>query len=83
MGTSDNPVVHRTGHYSASGACTSAVRWGLERLTVEVLCLVAALDSPVHSVFSALTFDAHCSLFAVDLCSVGSPDMSGTHRTVR
>jgi hypothetical protein len=52
---------------------TSAARWGLERLTVEVLCLVAAPDSPVahqtcpvRSVFSALTCDAHCSLFAVD-----------------
>jgi hypothetical protein len=26
---------------------TSARRWGLERLTVEVLCLVVAPDSPV------------------------------------
>jgi hypothetical protein len=26
---------------------TSAARWGLERLIVEVLCLVAAPDSPV------------------------------------
>jgi hypothetical protein len=52
---------------------TSAHRLGLERLTVEVLCLVVAPDSPVahrtcpvHSDFSALTSNAHCSSFTVD-----------------
>jgi endogenous inhibitor of DNA gyrase (YacG/DUF329 family) len=52
---------------------TSACRWGLERLTVGVLCLVVAPDSPVAhrtcpvcSDFSALTFDSHYSPFAVD-----------------
>jgi hypothetical protein len=38
-------------------------RWGLERLIVEVVCPVVAPDSPVHSVFSALTSDLHCSLW--------------------
>jgi hypothetical protein len=52
---------------------TSAHRWGLERLTVEVICLVVASDSPVahqtcsvRSDFSALTSDTHCSSFPVD-----------------
>jgi hypothetical protein len=46
-----------------------AARWGLERLTVEVLCPVVALDSPVahrtcpmRSDFAALTSDMHCLL---------------------
>jgi hypothetical protein len=33
----------------------SAHRWGLERLTVEVLCPLAAPDSPVCSDFAVLT----------------------------
>jgi hypothetical protein len=53
---------------------TSADRWGLERLTVEVLCPLMASDSPVvHrtvGVFSFCIFDfcvVQCSLFtAVD-----------------
>jgi hypothetical protein len=52
---------------------TSACRWGSERLTVEVLCLLAAPDSPVahqtcpvHSDSAALTSDAHYSSFAFD-----------------
>jgi hypothetical protein len=43
---------------------TSADRWGLERLAVEVLCPLAAPDSPVRSDFAALTSDlrtVHCS----------------------
>jgi hypothetical protein len=43
---------------------TSVDHWGLERLTVEVLCPLAAPDSPVHSDFTALTSDlrtVHCS----------------------
>jgi hypothetical protein len=31
---------------------TSTAHWGLERLTVEALCHVAALDSPVCSDFA-------------------------------
>jgi hypothetical protein len=67
---------------------TSADRWGLERLTVEVLYPFAAPDSPVRSDFAALTSHfstVHSSrpLSAVGRCSVGSPDMSGAHRTVR
>jgi hypothetical protein len=45
---------------------TSADRWGLERLTIEVLCPLAAPDSPVRSDFAALTsnfYIVHCSLF--------------------
>jgi hypothetical protein len=49
---------------------TSADRWGLERLTVEVLCPLVAPDSPVCSAFAVLTSDFcadHYSLFnAVD-----------------
>ena len=67
---------------------TSAARWGLERLTVEALCPVAAPDSPVahrtcpvRSDFAALTSDSstvcfYCSrsrlLSAGDHCSIGS-----------
>jgi hypothetical protein len=67
-----------------------ADRWGLEQLTVEVFCPLAALDSLVahrtclvHSDFAALTSDfctVHFLLFtqstvgAVYRCSVGSPD---------
>jgi hypothetical protein len=47
-------------------------------LTVEVLCLLAAPDSPVRSEFAVLTSDfcsMHCSLVStVDRCSVGSQD---------
>jgi hypothetical protein len=77
----------------------SAHRWGLERLTVEVLCLLAAPDSPVahrtcpvHSDFAALTSD-FCTvrfyssrsqpLSASDRCPIGSSDMSGVHQIVR
>jgi hypothetical protein len=46
---------------------TSADRWGLERLTIEVLCPPAAPDSPVRSDFVVLTSDFCCALFtAVD-----------------
>jgi hypothetical protein len=44
---------HDTVHCPVSA--TSADRWGLERLTVEVFCLLAAPDSPVRSDFAALT----------------------------
>jgi hypothetical protein len=36
---------------------TSVDRWGLERLTVEVLCPLVAPVSPVHSDFTVLTSD--------------------------
>jgi hypothetical protein len=77
---------------------TSADRWVLERLIVEVLCPLVAPDSPVaywacpvRSDFTALTSDFYTVRFllftqptvrAVDRCSVGSPDMSSAHRTV-
>jgi hypothetical protein len=70
----------------------SVDRWGLERLTVEVLCLLAAPDSPMRSDFATLTSEFctvrfHCShsrsLSAGERCSVGSPNMSGALRTVR
>jgi hypothetical protein len=52
---------------------TSVDCWGLERLTVEVLCPLAAPDSPVRSDFAALTSDlrtVHCSSdIAVDHCA--------------
>jgi hypothetical protein len=61
---------------------TSARRWGLERLTVGVLCHVVA---PVCSDFLLWLLIAHCLLFTVHRrwplragyrCSLGSPDMS-------
>jgi hypothetical protein len=70
-------------------------RWGLERLTVGVLCLVVAPDSPVPHrtcpvcsdlLLSLLTHTAYFGsqpLVPGYRCSVGSPDMSGAHRTVR
>jgi hypothetical protein len=51
MGTPDNTI-------HCPVRATSARRWGLERLTVGVLCLVVAPDSPVPH---ALTSEAHCS----------------------
>jgi hypothetical protein len=36
---------------------TSVDRWGLEWLTAEVLCPLAAPDNPVHSDFAGLTYD--------------------------
>jgi hypothetical protein len=48
MGTSDSLVVHRTLHCSLSVSATSATRWGLEMLTVEVLCPCGARDSLVE-----------------------------------
>jgi hypothetical protein len=67
---------HSTVHCPVSA---TADRWGLERLTVEVLCPLAALDSPVCSDFAALTTElctvhSNRPLDAVDRCSVGSPD---------
>jgi hypothetical protein len=79
---------HSTFHCPVSA--TSADYWGLEWLTVEVLCPLVALDSlvahrtcPVLSDFTALTSDfctVHFLLFmqstigSVDHCSVGSLD---------
>jgi hypothetical protein len=45
---------------------TSAHHWGLERLTIEVLCLLAAPDSPVRSDFAALTSDCALFTFAIN-----------------
>jgi hypothetical protein len=70
-GIPDSPVVHRTvrwctghGTVHCPVRATSADYWGLERLTVEVLCPLAAPDSPVCCDFAVLTLDlraAHCS----------------------
>jgi hypothetical protein len=75
---------------------TSAACWGLERLTVEVLCLLAALDSPVahqtcpvRSDIAALTSGCALFTFVVDRCvqvTVALLDhrtMYDAHRTVR
>jgi hypothetical protein len=55
---------------------TSAACWGLERLTVEVLCLLAAPDSPVvHRTYpvrpdiAALTSDCPLFTFSIDRCA--------------
>jgi hypothetical protein len=61
-----------TGHVLFTVRCAPRqhTHWGLEQLTVEVVCPVVAPDSlvphrtcPVHSGFSALTSDLHCSLW--------------------
>jgi hypothetical protein len=55
----------------------SADRWGLERLTVEVLCPLAALNSLVRSDFTVLTSDfctVHCSSRWLTGYSGGTPD---------
>jgi hypothetical protein len=94
MGTPDSPVVHRTLHYSLSGACHVSRPLGfgaVDRWSPMSSCGIGQSggtpDSPVRSDFAVLTFDfcvVYCSLFtAVDRCSVGSPDMSGARRTVR
>jgi hypothetical protein len=49
---------------------TSADYWGLEQLTVEVLCLLAAPDSLVHSDFASLTSD----FYTVHLFTVHAVD---------
>jgi hypothetical protein len=46
MGTPNSPVVHRTGSVHCLVPTTSADRWGLEQLTVEVFCPLAAPDMP-------------------------------------
>jgi hypothetical protein len=60
---------------------TSANRWGLEPLTVEVLCPFVAPDNPVRSNFAVLTSalrtvhsSAQSTIGEVDRCSVGSLD---------
>ena len=89
-GTPDSPVCTEHGTVHCPVPATSADRWGLERLTVEVPCPLAALDSPVRSDFVALTsilctFTVHRSrpLGAIDRCSVGSLYMFGAHRTIQ
>jgi hypothetical protein len=65
---------------------TSADRWGLEWLTIEVLCPHAVPDSPVHSDFVVLTSDfytIHCySVSAVD-CWAKLTVAPLAHRIVR
>ena len=75
---------------------TSAALWGLERLTVEVLCLVAAPDSPVahwtcpvRPDTVALTSDCTLFTFVVNRCAqvtialLAHRTLSGAHQTVR
>ena len=97
-GTPDSPVCTEHGTVHCPVPATSADRWGLERLTVEVFCPLAAPDSPVahrtcpvRSDFAALTSDfctvrfllfTQSTVGAVDRCSAGSLDMSCVHRTV-
>jgi hypothetical protein len=84
---------------SLSGVCHVSTSVGVwSDLTVGTLCTVAAPDSPVPhwtcpmcSDFSVLTSaglftTVHFWKTTVDVdyrCSVGSPDMSGAHRTFR
>jgi hypothetical protein len=48
MGTPDSPVVHRTLTVHCPVRAMSADCLGLERLTIEVICPLAAPDSPVY-----------------------------------
>jgi hypothetical protein len=61
-----------TGHVLSTVWCAPRqhTRWGLEQSAVEVVCPVVSPDSlvphqtcPVHSGFSAMTSDLHCSLW--------------------
>jgi hypothetical protein len=52
MDTPDSLLVHRTLQYSLSGECHVSDCWGLELLTVEVFCSLAAPDSPMRSDFA-------------------------------
>jgi hypothetical protein len=84
-----------TGHGTVycSVRATSADCWGLERLTVEVFCPLAARDSLVCSNFAVLTSDfcaVYCSLFTIvdhwaqlTVASLTHRTLSGAHRTVR
>jgi hypothetical protein len=56
------PAVVVDGHTGCSTvhcpvSATSADRWGLERLTIEVFCLLATPDSLVHPDVAVLTSD--------------------------
>jgi hypothetical protein len=96
MGTLDSSVAHRTCTVHCPVCATSARPLGFGAVDHWNPCPVVASDSPVpHQTctdFSALSSAAHCSpLFTFgrrplapgSRCSVGSPDMSGAHRTVR
>jgi hypothetical protein len=74
MGTPDSPVVHRTVRwYTGHGTvhclvlATSTDRWGLEWLTIEVLCPLVAPDSLVPSDFAALTSDLRTVPYSSDI----------------
>jgi hypothetical protein len=90
MGTPNSSVVHRTWHCSVSGTCHVSRPLDLELSTIEVLCSLAALDSPVRSDFAVLTsalFTVHWSAQSTvgrsRPCSVGSPDSLVVHQIVR
>jgi hypothetical protein len=81
---------HSTLHCPVSA--TSADRWGLGRLTIEVFCLLAALDSPMRSDFAdwllTSALQTACSqrsrpLDEVHRCSVVSTDSPMAHQTVQ
>jgi hypothetical protein len=65
---------------------TSADRWGLKWLPVEVLCPLAAPDSPVRSDLAVLTsdfFTVHCVIVSVVDCRAQLTVAPLAHRTVR
>jgi hypothetical protein len=70
-------------------SATSADRWGLDLLTVEVFCLLAASDSPVQSDIADYLLTSNGQIVPqstvgeVDRCSVVSPDRTVAHQTVR
>jgi hypothetical protein len=98
MGTLDSPVVHRTGTVHYPVCATSArllgfgATWLLEPLscsctgqsgaTPDMSCVRWLLCSDLyHAVFTTVHF-WQTTIDAGYCCSVGSPDMSGAHRTV-
>jgi hypothetical protein len=99
MGTLDSPVAHRTGtiHCPVRAMSTRPLGFGaLDRWNpFSFSCTGQSGGTPnmsrafwlrcVTSVCALFAFTVHCSrsLAPGYHCSVGSPDMSGAHRTVR
>jgi hypothetical protein len=89
MGTSDSPVVHRTGHCSLSGACHVSAPLGFRAVdlwsSLSCSCTGQSGGAPNMSDplwLATLTSGTHCSPFAVDRwAQVTVAPLA--HRTVR
>jgi hypothetical protein len=89
----DSPVVHWTGHCSLFGARRVSTPLGFGAVdrwnTLSCSCTGQSGGTPdMSGVFWLAALTSNCALFtslftfAVDCCTVGTPDMSGAHRTV-